>query len=460
MGKHFPKEFQSWYRKNFQNNLQDFFQLLEFPSISADKNYKKEQEACADWLVKYLKKSGIFSKKIKTSSYPLVYGEHLPYKGEKTLLIYGHYDVQPVDPLEEWKSKPFSPKLREGKVYARGAQDNKGQIFYTLLALRYFMEVKKKLPINVKICLEGEEESGSVGLSKSLNSLKKQLKADYLLVVDSGILEKDSPAITVGARGITQMTVELTGSKIDLHSGQHGGIAYNPLRAAVELLAKCWDKDGFIKIPHFYDDVITLSEEEKKEVDFSFDPKGYLDKLGINAVGGEKGYSLAESNWLRPTLEINGIGGGYFGEGLKTVIPAKVVVKVSCRLVPNQKPEKIAKLVKEFLQKHVKSGISLAIKVESGGDPIRVEMKSKLAQACSFAYSEIFQKPCKKIFIGASIPVIAQMAKVLDCDVVLIGLGLIEDQIHAPNENFGLDRLEKGFYIVAKILERLKQKKA
>lgn len=431
---------------------QDYFHFLRFPSISTDPAYSKDTRACAEWLTNYIAKhTSLKAELIETEVYPLVYAEDLS-AGPKapTLLFYGHYDVQPVDPLELWKSPPFEPTERDGKIYARGAVDDKGQIFYAVAAARAWKELGKKFPVNLKFCIEGEEESSSKGLSKALPKLRDKLKADELLVIDFDQYDPTTPALSLGARGLVTFEVTLTGSKGDLHSGIHGGMAYNPNRALVELLAKVFDeKTGRIQINGFYDDVV----EESGAFDFAYDKESYSKEFAIGAIGGEKGRSLAENNGLRPTFEINGMTGGYTGPGFKTVIPAKATAKISCRLVPNQNPKKIAEAVSAFLKKHVVHGMQIEVNILSAEGAYRGSAESKLAKAISKAAHEVTGKPCKKIVSGGSIPIVAAMVRELGVEVVGMGYGLGTDDIHAPNEHFDWKRFEKGFFTVARGLE-------
>ncbi|MEI6242450.1 MAG: dipeptidase [Chlamydiota bacterium] len=450
---------ESWYEKNFTTFFSEYCTFLQFPSISTDPAYKKQVVSCAKWLVAYLQKMGFASELIDTSNAPIVYGEYIVDKKYPTLLIYGHYDVQPADPIEEWESDPFQPMVKDNKVFARGAVDDKGQVFYTLFALQFLMQNLGSLSLNIKLCIDGEEESGSEGLSLALPRLKQKMKANYLVAVDSGIPEENIPAITLGYRGITQLGLELQGSYSDLHSGTHGGIAYNPIRALVQMLATLWNEDGTIAVPGFYEDVIPITEEEKREVNWDFDQKKYQKTFGIEAFWKEKGYSLMETNWIRPTIEVNGIGGGYCKEGFKTVIPAKALAKLSCRLVPKQNPEKIILLLKDFLMKKVPKGMHVKWEKEKGGEAFRASSSSVLAESFALAYSEVFERPCQKVLGAASIPVIAEMVHQLQCELVLVGMGLKTDNMHAPNEHFGLDRLKKGFFVMVRAMQLLSTKR-
>jgi len=438
---------QQWFSSHREEIHSELFTFLRFPSISTDPEYTKFVSECAGWLLDWIRKLGMEGELITTPVHPVIYAEHMK-AGPKapTLLIYGHYDVQPVDPIEEWESDPFQPTVKDGKVFARGALDNKGQIFYALNAVKALLELDKDLGVNLKLCIEGEEESASKGLESVLPTIGEKWKADYLLVPDFDIAAPNQPAITLGIRGIMAMEFTLTGSNIDMHSGQHGGIAYNPNRAIVELLAKLWDEKGEVQVPGFYDDVKELSDEEKKVLDLRFDKAEYTKEFGVNAFGGEEGVPPLENNWLRPTMEINGIEGGYTKEGFKTVIPATAKAKLSCRLVPDQDPEKIYKQVEDFLKKNVPKGMSIKTQSHGGGYAVRGDVNSMLAKAASKAYSEIFNVPCSNVISGGSVPIISELVKASSSEVVFMGYGLSTDNMHAPNEHFGLDRFEKGFF--------------
>ncbi len=449
--------FKKWIERHLEGVKSDYFHFLRFPSISADPAYAPQMEKCAHWLQQYiLTKTGLKSEVIPTSGYPLVYAEDLSAGPQApTLLIYGHYDVQPVDPVDLWESGPFDPTERNGKVYARGAVDDKGQIFYAITALRAFKELGKKQGVNLKLCIEGEEESASKGLSQSLLQLKEKLKADSLLVIDFDQFDRETPALSLGARGMLCLEVELTGSRSDLHSGIHGGMAYNPNKALVQLLSQLWDSNGKVAIPRFYDEVEETTEEERNRFAFRYDEKSYSKEFGVGAIGGEKGLSLAENNVFRPTLEINGISGGYAGAGFKSVIPAKAVAKLSCRTVPRQDPAKLSRLITRFLEERVVPGMKIKV-VDLGGEPsFRGSPDSQLAKAVAQAAEEVTGKACKNILCSASIPIVAKMIRELGVEVVGMGYGLPTDDIHAPNEHFDMGRFELGYLTVARTLERL-----
>ncbi|MDE3046209.1 MAG: dipeptidase [Verrucomicrobiota bacterium] len=451
------KKFREWIDQHRADLRDDYFAFLRFRSISSEPEFKSEVERCADWVKEYLQASGFKTELIATQRYPIVYAEDLHAPGKPTVLIYGHYDVQPVDPLELWKNDPFEPTERSGKVFARGAVDDKGQIFYAMAAMRALKENGGALPINVKFCIEGEEEDGSVGLSGALSKIQQKLKADFLLVVDHGAYDEKTPAINLGARGMLTMDVKLTGSKSDLHSGEYGGIAYNPNRALVELLAKLYDSNGRVAVDGFYDDVIEPSSEDKKAFAHAGDAASYAREYGIEALGGEKGRTIQEANLFRPVLEINGIGGGYHGPGFKTVIPAMAIAKLSCRLVPGQDPKKISRQITDFLHRHCVKGMKLDVHVHAGAPAYRANPASELANAVAAAAEEVTGQPCKRVLTGASIPIVASLSQTIGAEIVGMGYGLPTDLIHAPNENFDFSRLEKGLLTVARAMELLTQ---
>lgn len=437
----------SWIASQRERIQRDYFTFLKFPTIGVNPKCADAMHACSQWLSKQIESAGLRSELIPTSRFPLVYAE--AGEGPHTLLIYGHYDVQPVDPLDQWLSPPFEPTIRDGKVFARGALDDKGQVWYAVEALRM---LKGKLPIRVKLLIEGGEEAGSEGLYEALPRIAPRLKTDSLLVVDFDLLDAQTPAISLGARGLTTMEIRLTGSNIDLHSGMHGGLAYNPNRALAELIATLWDKEGRVAVPGFYDEV----EEMKPDgLTFRFDEETYRRQFAIDRLGGEQTRTLLERNWLRPTLEINGLSGGYAGPGFKTVIPAQATAKLSCRLVPHQDPDTIGKKVKAHLEKQTPRGMQLEVTLDHGGRPFRGRADSPLARALSDAYHEVMGTKAARILSGGSIPVIADLLRYSGGDVVGMGFGLAEDNIHAPNECFSLDRLEKGIETLALTIQNL-----
>ncbi len=454
-------DLKSWYDKNSKQTFADFFTFLSFSSISTDPNYKEDMISTANWLSSYLKNIGMDVEIWQTPGHPVVFATHLEAGPNKpTVLIYHHYDVQPVDPYDKWKTPPFDPTIKNNKVYARGASDNKGQCFYTITALKAFLQDAKHIGINIKLFIEGEEECGSLGTTEILSKKKQDLKADHLLIVDMGLPKPGVPAITLGLRGITTMQLVLRNSNADLHSGIYGGIVLNPNQAMISLLSKLWDKNGRVAVPGFYDDVELLSQADLKQIDQTIESEESLQKnYGISAFYKSLENSLWELNTILPTLEINGLAGGYAGEGFKTVIPSATIAKISCRLVPNQDPDDIAQKVIKFLKDKVDKRIDIQATFDHGGLPVRTSPSTLIAQIATDAFEQVFKKPCQKIFCGASVPIVADLTKVSGAEVAMIGVALMEDEMHAPNENFGLDRFEQGFLVMSTILQKLSEKK-
>ena len=439
--------------------LEGYKKFLSFPSISALAESKPDLEACAAWVAAELREIGFTVEFWQTEGPPVLFASLLEAgPAQPTLLLYNHYDVQPVDPLELWDSPPFNPVEKKGEIYARGAQDNKGQCFYVLQALKMYRKEFGKLPINVKLCIEGEEEIGSPGLSSMIYQKQGALQADYLAIVDVGLPAADIPALTLGVRGIVTWDLVVQGAKGDLHSGSHGGMAPNPLQILVELLARLKDSKGKVAVPGFYEGIEEPAPHELALLDRNFDPLAYQQMTGVDPNGGEADYPPLDRVWLRPALEINGIHGGYGGKGFKTIIPARAEAKLSCRLVPGQDPVRIGALIPAFLQQHAPSGIRLQITTHPGlGRPVRIPPDSALVQAFSAAFEKVLSKKTRFILSGASIPIAAQLAEVSGAQSLFVGLGLPDDQIHAPNEHFGIDRIEKGILIIAHTLHHLRK---
>lgn len=446
------------YEKNKEQILKEFFKFLSFESISTLKENQKEILACANWLKSYLTDLH-FETEIWESpkGHPSVFAQNLQAGNSKpTVLIYLHYDVQPVDPLNLWDSPPFKPTLKGDNVFARGACDNKGHGFLTFTALKYLYERHKKYPVNIKLIIEGEEECGSKTLPIFLEEKKAKLQADYLLIVDMDIPKEDVPTINVGSRGIIPLEFEIQGSNTDLHSGLYGGIVYNPLRALSEILAKFYDKEGKVTIPGFYDDIKPLTEAQKKELYLDFDYQEFEKELGTKANGGEKNFSPLERMGLRPTFEINGMWGGYISEGFKTVIPSLAHAKVSMRLVPNQKPEKITKSFESYLKSLLPEGLTLKIKeAHPPAEAFWCDFNSKIANAAQWAMTQAFQKPCKKYIGGGSLPIAPLLQKASNAQTVGLGVALSSDKIHAPNEHLSLTRFKKGYLMITQLIEKL-----
>lgn len=446
----------TFYDAHQQDILEDFKAFLRFQSISSEPEYKQHVRSCADWVADYLRRQGLEVEYWESAGHPVLFAEDLTAGPDKpTVLIYNHYDVQPVDPLELWKTPPFEPDVRNGDIFARGAQDNKGQCFYVLQVIRALKQLGT-LPVNIKLCIEGEEECGSPGLTHLVKEKAERLKADYLLIVDVAIKGPEKPAIGLSVRGLVALDVHCRGSQTDLHSGLHGGIVFNPIHALVEILASLRDAEGRILVPGFYDGIQELSPAQKELLDLSFDPQEYFEEVGAVATGGERHLPPLERVGLRPTIEINGIIGGYTGSGVKTVIPAVASAKLTCRLVPNQEPEIVGSMVADYLQKQAPTGIEVTTHVHPGrGKAVRTQPGSKLVQAAAQSYEDIFKTPCSYVLDGGSIPISAELQAASGAEILFMGMGLSGDQIHAPNEHFGLERLRKGFLVLATLLRKL-----
>lgn len=452
--------FKKWFSSNEKTIEKQFFDFLRFPSISADLSFRPELKNCAKWVQNYLKEMGFDVQMWHEDDAPIIFASHMKAGSDKpTLLIYNHYDVQPVDPIELWDSKPFEPTREGDLIVARGAQDNKGQCMYVLAALQAIIKETGSLPINIKLCIEGQEESGSKLLSEIVSKKSKELQADYLLIADFGMRTAQTPAITLGMRGLTAWTIEVQGANTDMHSGFNGGIVYNPLHALVEILARLRDQSGQITIPGFYDMMVMPTADELSCLTFDFDEEEFAKEYGCKPTGGEKSFSPLQRAWLRPSLEINGISGGYAGPGTKTVIPSKAIAKLTSRLVPNQDPYDIAEKLKRYVEAIAPQGVHVTCTIHDGvGSPLRTSPHSPVVQALSKACEKVFQSRTEFILEGASIPVAAKLQEASKTEVALFGLGLASDKIHAPNECFNWSRLEKGFCIICDLLYSLAHK--
>lgn len=397
---------------------------------------------------------GLESEYIETSGQPVVYSQKVISNDAPTILFYGHYDVQPVDPVSLWNTDPFTPTEKEGRVYARGAQDNKGQLFYLLKALEAVMR-QGILKTNIKILIEGEEECGSRAITEKLPELKGRLKSDVLLVCDTGTLDKTLGCITMGLRGILHLEVRLHGPSKDLHSGVHGGLVKNPVTELARIVASLHDEQGRITIPHFYDEVAAIDDEDKKLANsFPFPDSWYQGQVGILPTGGEKGFTPMERRGLRPTIEVNGMYGGYIGEGSKTIIASSATVKLSSRIVAKQDPQKTLGLIIDFLEAKAPSEMRLEV-LHSGaaGEALLVSSKAPVIQKAAKILNEITGAGPIYLWEGASIPLIPALMRASGASPLLVGFGLEEDNIHAPNESFLIEQFEKGFLFCAGFLE-------
>ena len=419
--------------------LAELFDLLRIPSVSADSRHKGDVRKAAEYVAQKLKEAGADKVELmETEGHPIVYGEKMTDPQKPTVLVYGHYDVQPPDPLNLWTSPPFEPTVKDGKIYARGACDDKGQVYMHIKAFEIMMK-QNLLSCNIKFMIEGEEEVGSEHLGEFVKENKSKLKADVILISDTSLISLDQPSITAGLRGLSYMEVEVTGPNRDLHSGVYGGAVANPVNVLCEMIASMHDEDGRITIPGFYEHVAELSPAERKAINNApFDQNEYKSELGIDEVQGEKGYTTLERTGIRPTLDVNGIWGGYTGEGAKTVLPAKGHAKISMRLVPNQNPQQITDLfTKHFISIAPKS-VKIKVIAHHGGEPAVTPTDSKAFKSASKAFEEVWGKTPIPTRDGGSIPIVALFKKELGLDTVLMGFGLDTDALHSPNEHYGI----------------------
>jgi len=442
---------QKFISENKERFLNELIDLLKIPSISADPSYKNDVQACAEHLAANLVSIGIDNVEIcKTAGHPIVYGDKMVDASLPTILVYGHYDVQPADPLELWTSPPFQPVIKvtnkhpQGAIFARGACDDKGQMFMHVKAVEAML-ASGEMPCNVKFMIEGEEEVGSANLGIFIKENKAKLKADIILVSDTGMLANDVPSITTGLRGLSYVEVEVTGPNRDLHSGLYGGCVANPINVLAQMIASLHDENGKITIPGFYDKVIDLTNEERAEMAKApFSHEAYCEALDLKDTLGEAGYSTPERGAIRPTLDVNGIWGGYTGEGAKTVIASKAFAKISMRLVPDQDPEEITQLFTKHFEAMAPNAVRVIVKPHHGGQPAVTPIDSIGYKAASLAYEKAFGKKPIPVRSGGSIPIIALFEQELGLKSILMGFGLDSDAIHSPNEHYGLFNFYKG----------------
>ncbi|MFC4766551.1 dipeptidase [Effusibacillus consociatus] len=438
--------FTQYFTENRDRHLNELKQLLQIPSISALSENKKDVIRAAEWIANSLKQAGMDNVKVMpTKGHPVVYGEWLKAEGKPTVLIYGHYDVQPVDPLELWETPPFEPDIRDHKIYARGATDDKGQTFMHIKALEAILHTTGTLPLNFKFCIEGEEEIGSPNLDLFVEENKDLLTADVLVISDTPMLEKGKPAICTGLRGLCGLQIDVKGAVGDLHSGLYGGAVQNPIHALVRILDSMRNQDGQIAVEGFYDRVVPVSEEEQEAFrSLGINEEAIRQELGVPEFFGEKGYSLLERTWVRPTLEINGIYGGFQGEGIKTVLPSEAHAKITCRLVPDQDPDEIVALIRKHIEKHTPPGVTVTTQLFDRGRPFATPIDHPAIQAAGRAYEAVYKAPAAFTRMGGSIPIVETFGRLLQLPVVLMGFGLPNENFHAPNEHFHLENFDKG----------------
>jgi acetylornithine deacetylase/succinyl-diaminopimelate desuccinylase-like protein len=436
------KEYQE---KNKDRFLNELLEMLRIPSVSANSDHKEDMKKCAEMVKQRLLEAGADKAEVyPTDGHPVVVAEKIIDPSKPTVLVYGHYDVQPPDPLNLWNSAPFDPVIKDGRIYARGSADDKGQFYMHVKALEILLKTNS-LSNNIKFLIEGEEEVGSPNLGKFVAANKKLLACDVILISDSAMLSIENPSMDIGVRGLSYIQVEVTGANRDLHSGVYGGAVANPITALAKMIASCHDENNHITIPGFYDGVVESTAEERKLMaEAPYDEEEYKKELGVKALWGEKGYSTNERTGIRPTLELNGIWGGYMGEGSKTVLPAKAYAKISARLVPNQSSEKMAKLLLEHFKKIAPEGVTVETFALHGGEPYMTPIDSKAYQAAAKAIETTFGKKPIPMRGGGSIPICSILEKELGVKIVFMGFGLDSDNLHSPNEKFDLVNFYKG----------------
>jgi acetylornithine deacetylase/succinyl-diaminopimelate desuccinylase-like protein len=441
-------------RDRFLDELKEY---LAIPSVSSLPEHKDDVRRCAEWTANEMKRVGLQNVElIETPGHPIVYGDWLDAPRAPTILFYGHYDVQPVDPLALWTTPPFEATVRDGEIYARGAADDKGQVFMHFKAIEAHISQAGRLPVNIKILLEGEEEVGSTNLDDFVRAEKKRLEADVVVISDSAMFDRGVPSMCYGLRGIAYFQIDVRGSASDLHSGSFGGALANPAMVLAQVLAQMKDKSGRIKIPGFYDDVRPLTDAEREEfAKLPFNEKRYRKELGVPKLFGEKGYATLERVWARPTFEVNGLLSGFTGEGAKTVLPAVAMAKVSMRLVPDQDPKKVADLFEAYLTKVTPKTVELKLTRMHGGKPWMTEPTGEFVQAAARAIERGFGRRPVLVREGGSIPVVSTFQEELGLPSVLFGVGLPDENAHAPNEKLDLENFHNGIIASAYLYEEI-----
>ena len=439
------KDWKEYQEKNKQRFLDEMLDLLRIPSVSAKSEHKNDMRLCAELVKQRLLDAGADRADVmETDGHPVVYGEKMVDASKPTVLVYGHYDVQPADPMELWQSGPFDPVIKDGKVYARGSADDKGQFYMHVKAMETLIKTNS-LKNNIKFLIEGEEEVGSPNLGKFVGQHKDLLKADVILISDSAMISMENPSLDIGVRGLSYIEVEVIAANRDLHSGVYGGAVANPITILAKMIASCHDENNHVTIPGFYDDVVEATKDERALMAKApYDEEEYKKDLGVKDLWGEKGFTTNERTGIRPTLEINGIWGGYTGEGAKTVLPSKATAKISARLVPNQSSVEITKLLLDYFQKIAPSSVTVKAFEHHGGEAYMTPIDSKAYQAAAKAIKETFGKEPIPVRGGGSIPICSILEKELGIKIVFMGFGLDSDNLHSPNEKFNLENYYKG----------------
>ncbi|MFC4403129.1 dipeptidase [Gracilibacillus xinjiangensis] len=437
--------------ENKQENHEQLVKFLKIPSVSTDSTYKNDVKKAADFVADYLKDAGFKQVEVQeTNGHPIVFAEWLEAGDQApTVLFYGHYDVQPAEPLNEWKSEPFDPEIRGNRIYARGASDDKGQVFMHLAVLKAFLQTTGKLPVNVKVCIEGEEEIGSANLYKILREQKEKYQADFAVISDSGMVANDQPTILYGLKGFTGLEFTVKGPDNDLHSGMYGGAIRNPAMAMAHILTSMKNEEEVVLVKGFYDGVEDLTDEERDLIEHA-PSEDFAASTGAKETVSEKGYTAKEHTMARPTLEVNGLYSGYQGEGTKTIIPATATTKLTCRLVPGQDPTTVQDLLVEHIERNTPKGVTVTIKKESlSAKAYRVDPSHPLIQKAAESFQETFDKEVVYVRMGGSIPVVEWLDDIYKIPVVLLGFGTPDDRLHSPNESFPLEHFEKGMQTIA-----------
>ena len=436
------KDYQEKNKDRFLNEMLD---LLRIPSVSAKSEHKHDMQKCAEAVKKSLLEAGCDKAEVMTTDgHPAVYGEKIIDPSKPTVLVYGHYDVQPAEPLELWTNPPFEPTIVDGKIFARGSADDKGQFYMHVKALEILVKTNT-MTTNIKFLIEGEEEVGSPNLGKFVAANKDLLKADVILISDSSMLSMENPSLDTGVRGLSYIEVEVTAANRDLHSGTYGGAVANPITILAQMIASCHDENNHITIPGFYDDVAVAGPEERALINKApYDEKEYMDELGVKELWGEKGYTTYERTGIRPTIEINGIWGGYTGEGAKTVLPSKATAKISARLVPNQSSHKMTEKLLNYFKSIAPPSVTIKAFEHHGGEPYMTPIDSKGYKAASKAVETTFGKEPIPVRGGGSIPICSILEKELDIKIIFMGFGLDTDNLHSPNEKYNIENYYKG----------------
>ncbi|MBU5674095.1 dipeptidase [Paenibacillus brevis] len=450
-------DYQSYFQSNKDKHLRELGELISIPSISALSEHKSDMNRAAEWVADSLRRAGMEQVEIyPTDGHPIVYGEHVHAPGKPTVLVYGHYDVQPVDPLELWESPPFEPTIRDNKLFARGATDDKGQVFLHIKAAEALLQLDKELPVNLKFCIEGEEEVTSPNLPSFLTEHQDKLAADVVLISDTALLEPGKPAICTGLRGLCSLEVSVRTANTDLHSGTYGGGVPNSLHVLIDLLASLHDKQGRVAVEGFYEGVPEMTDLIREEIEkLQFSEEGLRQTLALDTLYGEEGFGFIARTGVRPTLELNGVYGGFQGEGTKTVIPKEAHAKITCRLVGDQDPQDVLDKIEAHLQSHLLPGAKLEVKQLERARAFTIDPSDPMLQKAADAYEKVYGTRALFTKDGGSIPIVETLSRVLKAPAVMMGFGLPNENLHAPNEHFHLENFDKGLLTIVEYLKSL-----